>query len=230
MKKTEYRKIKSLPSWDRPREKLLKLGPNTLSESELLAIILETGTRNTSALELANEILTRFKSINHLFKVSIEELCTVQGVGVAKAVKIKAALELADKCLTRKLLATSKIEGPEDVYHLLKFRLQNENRECFVVVLVNTKNHLLKVETISVGSLDATIVHPREVFRLAVQMSSSGVILVHNHPSGDPEPSKNDIELTDKLLDAGKLLGIRVLDHVIVGHRGFFSFSNEQLL
>ncbi len=225
-----HRKIKSLPSCDRPREKMCKLGAASLSESELMAIILQSGTREISAIELAHQILSYYGSLSELLKVSLEELCTFKGIGMAKAVKIKASLELAHRCINKEILAKEKITTPEDVFQIFRFRFLSEHREHFALVLLNTKNHLLRIELISIGSLDSTVVHPREVFQKAIRASSSAIILVHNHPSGHPKPSHDDIQLTERLADAGELLGIKVLDHVIIGGEQFFSFSREKLL
>ncbi len=230
MVKKSYRTIKSLPEYDRPRERFFKLGSEAVSDRELIAIILSTGTKKISALELADHILTEFNSISELMNVTVQELCQLQGVGKAKAVKIKAALELSSRCLSRELSKTEKVTGPEDVNKLLKFKFQHESREHFYLMLLNTKNLLIRIEPISIGSLNSTIVHPREVFRPAVRASASGVILIHNHPSGDPAPSTDDLELTDRLVSVGEMIGINVLDHVIIGTEDFFSFSRENYL
>ncbi len=230
MTKIVYRSIKSLPECDRPREKMLKLGPSALSDCELLAILVETGIKQTSALDLAREILDQFQSVTALSHVTVEELCSIPGIGPAKAMKVKAGLELANRCMARDIARREQINGPEDVYDLLRFRFLGENREHFAVLLMNTKNHLLKVEVVSIGSLDTSIVHPREVFSYAIKASSAAVILVHNHPSGNPEPSTEDKNLTSRLIKAGELLGISVLDHIIIGANDFFSFAKEQLI
>lgn len=230
MNKKVHRKIKSLPLSERPREKMMKLGTNALSDSELLAIILQSGTRENSAVDLAYHLISYFGNISELLKVTVEELCTFSGIGPAKAVKIKASLELAQRCVNKEILTKEKITTPEDVYQLLKFRFQSEDREHFALILLNSKHCLLKIELVSIGSLNTTIVHPREVFQRAIRAASSSLILVHNHPSGNPTPSQDDIDITHRLIKAGELLGIQVLDHVIIGEGEFFSFSRENML
>lgn len=230
VKKTPYRTIKSLPEADRPRERFLKLGPEAISDSELIAIILGTGTKQSSALDLANSILSNYVSIFNLLQATISELCEIPGIGYAKSIKLKAAFELANRCMAREQLTMDKITSPEDIFRLMNFRLKTETREHFLAVMLNTKSYLLKIDLISIGSLNATIVHPREVFNRAIRASACGVILVHNHPSGDPEPSQDDIKLTNRLVAAGDLLGIPIMDHVIIGHQKFYSFSRENHL
>lgn len=219
--------IKRLPEELRPRERMQAAGPEALSAAELLAIILRTGSAAESALELANRILSDPRGLRYLAEASLEELCGIKGVGLAKAAQIKAAVELGKRlaCLGPSFRPT--IRNPREVCTLVMEEMCYLDREHFRVVLLNTKNRVLAVETISVGSLNSSLVHPREVFKRAVQSSAAAVILVHNHPSGDPAPSPEDLEITRRLCEAGRLIGIDVLDHIIIGDHVFVSLKEK---
>lgn len=219
-------RIKDLPKIERPREKLEKYGPEKLSNSELLAILLGTGTKGANVVELSNKILKKF-SADGLPKAMLKDLKSTFGLGTAKASEIVACFELG-----RRLLQDKKsvlILSPKDVWEELK-DIRGNKKEHFVIFFLDTRNQEIKRETISVGSLNANLVHPREVFEPAIKHLASHVIVAHNHPSGNTDPSEEDIELTKRLSEAGSLLGIELVDHVIVGHSGFTSFKERGLL
>ncbi|MDK2918024.1 MAG: repair protein RadC [Candidatus Petromonas sp.] len=224
-------RIKEMPKMERPREKLIRYGPHSLSNAELLAIIIRTGSREHSALELANIILSRDeKGIRFLANCTIEELSEIKGIGSSKACQIVAAIELGNR-LSKSLLSKGEsIRSPKDVMDIFIRDMRFLEKEYFKVVFLNTKNEIISYETISIGSLNASIVHPREVFNRAIRKSSASIILVHNHPSGNPKPSKEDINITKRLIEAGKILGIEVLDHVIIGDGNYYSLKENSLI
>ncbi|NLN88106.1 MAG: DNA repair protein RadC [Syntrophomonadaceae bacterium] len=222
-----------MPTDMRPREKLAKLGAEGLNDHELLAIILGNGTRDTSALELANQLLGTYSSLRHLQEKSIEELQQIKGIGQAKAVTIKAALEIGRRIAidgeTRFL-----IRSPEDVQEyadaVLVPEMRDYDREHFMVLYLDRKGGVITQESVSVGGLHSSIVHPREVFKTAVKRSAASIILAHNHPSGDPAPSRQDIEITRRLIEAGRIMGIEIIDHVIIGENIYCSFKEKGLI
>ncbi|NMB96156.1 MAG: DNA repair protein RadC [Clostridiaceae bacterium] len=231
---TKRLKMKDLPINERPYEKLEKYGAEMLSDAELLAIIIKTGTRNETSVSLAQRILARDeegKGIAALHDFSLEQLRSISGIGKVKAIQIKAAMELS-KRVASAIGNNGKIiiRSSNDVSRLLMEDMRHLKKEVFKVLLLNTKNHLIKQMNVSVGSLNASIVHPREVFSEAVKTGCSSVIFVHNHPSGDPEPSKEDIDTTRKLADAGKILGINVLDHIIIGNGIYVSLKEKGII
>ncbi len=222
--------IHDLPVSDRPRERLQRLGVEALSAQEILAVILGRGISGESVMVTAQRLLSQFGGLKGISGASIEELSQIKGIGIAKAAQIKAAVELANRVdgysetVSRPLLKT-----PEDVAALVKGRLKEKKKEYFLAVLLDTRNQLIKTAEISVGSLDSSIVHPREVFKEAISASAAAVIFVHNHPSGDTEASEDDIRLTKRLAEAGEIVGIDVLDHVIIGGKAFRSLKREGL-
>jgi len=222
------RTLKDLPLVDRPREKLQRLGSAALNDTELLAILLGSGTKDMNVLELAGRLLKRHGG-KALPKLSVDELKAIKGVGVAKACQLVACFELARRLLAKEDEGEAVIREPQDAYTLTK-DLQAAKKEHFVVLYLDARNKVLKKETISIGTLTASLVHPREVFQPAVGLSAASVILVHNHPSGHTEPSQDDLALTRRLVEAGKLMGIEVLDHLIVGHKKFLSLKEAGLL
>lgn len=230
MSEPEYRvTIKDLPEELRPRERMQAVGPGALSAAELLAIILRIGTREESALELSHRILGEPQGLRFLAEVSLEDLCRIKGIGLAKATQIKAAVELGKRLACLGPGIRPLIRSPQEVGTLVMEDMCYLDREHFRVILLNTKNQVLSVETVSIGSLNSSLVHPREVFKQAILRSAAAVILVHNHPSGDPSPSKEDIEITRRLEDAGRLIGIEVLDHIIIGDHIFTSLKEKCL-
>ncbi len=222
--------IKELPADERPREKLREHGAHSLGNSELLAILLRTGSHDSSALRLAEHLLDQQEGLAGLGNATMEDLEQIKGIGEAKALTIMAAVELGRRVLSLAPLDRIGIRTPDDVAALLMPRFRYETRENFLAVLLSTKNHVLKTSVISVGSLNASIVHPRELFREAINASAASVILAHNHPSGDPAPSAEDIDLTRKLAEAGKLLDIPVLDHIILGDGKYISLKEKGIL
>ncbi|MBL6763461.1 MAG: DNA repair protein RadC [Verrucomicrobiae bacterium] len=210
-------KIKDLPNADRPRERLAEHGPDALRNADLLAILLRTGLKGRSAIQVAEELVARFGQLKGLATASLDELCTVKGVGRDKAVTLKAAFTLAQR-MARELHADLPVmDAPEKVAALLRDEIREHEVEHFHALLLNTRRRLIRREMLSKGTLDSTVVHPREVFRGAIAANASAVVLVHNHPSGDPQPSEADIRITRDLIRAGQLLRIEVLDHVILG-------------
>jgi DNA repair protein RadC len=205
-----------MPSSERPRERLAKRGRSSLKTSELLAILFRTGTRSLNAIELADKMLSKFGSLRAMSRASIEEFQAFEGIGFAKAVEIQAAFELGQRLATEDVLESPIIHSAKDVARLMVPEMQSLDREHFKILLLNTKNHVIQVHTVSVGSLNASVVHPRECFRPAIAAQAAAIVLVHNHPSGDPEPSTEDVNLTRRLVAAGDLIGIKVLDHVII--------------
>ncbi len=227
-------KIKDLPVQERPYEKLEKYGAEMLSDAELLAIIIRTGSRFDTSVTLAQKILAQDragKGLAFLHELSLEQLMKIKGIGRVKAIQIKAALELSKRIAAAYRYGNPVIiKAPEDISNLVMEEMRHLNREVFKVVLLNTKNHVIRVHNVSVGSLNASIVHPREVFSEVVKAGCSAVAFVHNHPSGDPEPSKEDINITCRLVNAGNILGIRVLDHIIIGNGRYVSLKEKGVL
>lgn len=226
-----YRTIKNWPQEDRPREKLLDKGAGALTDAELLAIILRTGNASTaeSALDHAHLLLGKFDGLRGIDGTSIRELRAIKGIGPAKIAQIKAGLEIGRRLGQQRWEAGSPLRSSEDVYRHFRERLEGEKREIFYVVLLTNKNRKIRDVKISEGSLTASLVHPREVFNPVIRESAAAVIFVHNHPSGDPAPSPEDLEITRRLKEVGELMGVRVLDHVVIGHDRYFSFNDRGL-
>lgn len=224
--------IKELPEDERPREKLLVKGPQALSNAELLAILIRTGTVRDSAVGVAQRLLKKYQAtgLAALSVISPHELSKEDGIGPAKAVAISAAIELGKRINEKSGAERPIIRSPHDAANLMMPRLRFETKEQFIVLMLSTKNHVLAMPVISVGTLNASIVHPREVFRQAINFSAAAMILVHNHPSGDPSPSKEDIDLTAQMVEAGKILGINVLDHVIIGDKRYVSMKEKGII
>jgi DNA repair protein RadC len=229
MDNTNYT-IKSLPADDRPQEKLLKYGAGALSNSELIAVILRTGTREENVVMLSQRILKEGgKGLRNIAEGSLEKFKSYKGISDAKAAKLMALAEISKRMSTLKI-EKLKISSPDDAAVMMMEEMRYYQKEYFKIMLLDTKNNVKKVSEISVGSLNSSIVHPREVFYEAVVNLASSIILVHNHPSGDCEPSHEDIVLTNRLDESGKILGIRVLDHIIIGDGVYFSFKEEGLI
>ncbi len=220
-------KFKELPLSERPRERLLKCGPQALSSIELLAILLGSGTKGKSVLAVAQELLSHFGSLNQLQEASIDDLCLVKGLGPAKAVQLKAALSLAARAYRERIPPAEKLDTPLKAYFWVRDLIAHEKKEIFGVILLDAKSAALRWEVISVGTLTQTLVHPREVFHPAIRYTAASLILVHNHPSGDPTPSLEDKRLTDHLLSASRTVGIPIIDHLIIGKEKFVSFKGS---
>ncbi|MBI5167456.1 MAG: DNA repair protein RadC [candidate division NC10 bacterium] len=220
--------MRDIPEVDRPREKLAKRGPTALSNTELLAIILGSGTKGENVLQVAEGLLKKYGG-KSLPQIDLEELMQNKGLGKARACQLLACFELGRRLLVKQE-EEFVIRSPEDVYEATKDTLRGAKKEHFLALYLNARNQLIKKETISIGSLNANIVHPREVFHPAVGEAAASVILVHNHPSGDTEPSKDDIALTRRLVEAGRIMGIEVLDHIIVGNKKFSSLKDRGII
>ena len=226
------RTIKNWPTEDRPREKLLDKGGAALTEAELLAIILRTGNASTgeSAVDQARILLDEFKTLRALEEAPLRDLTKIKGIGTAKAAQLKACFEIARRLGREKWEAGKPLRSAEDVFRHFRPQLENEKRELFYVVLLTNKNRKIREVKVSEGSLTASLVHPREVYNPVIRESAAAVIFVHNHPSGDPAPSPEDLEITRRLKEVGEVMGVRVLDHVVIGHGRYFSFSDRGIL
>lgn len=211
--------IREMPAGDRPRERLKERGATALTDAELIAILLRTGLKGTSAVQLAQQLLVEFRSLDELARASVDAIAKIKGIGETKAIQLKAAFELARRLSGSTRGKQAIIASPEDAAAVLREEMRTLDREEFHVLLLNTKNGLIKRAPISRGSLNASIVEPREVFKDAIAASAASMILVHNHPSGDPTPSAEDVTVTKRLVKAGEVLNISVLDHIILGHR-----------
>ena len=223
--------IKDLPFEERPREKLIQCGAGALSNSELLAILIGTGTKEMSAIMLANRVLALEKEgKSYLAGCLPEELSEIPGMGMAKSCQIIAAIELGKRIATKPRMNKVNIKSPDEVASLFIEEMRYLKKEYFKVLLLNTKNEIIMIENISVGSLNSSVVHPREVFCTAIKKSACSLIAVHNHPSGNPAPSQADIDITKRLMEAGELLGIKVLDHLIIGDGVYISLKEKLLI
>ena len=220
--------LKQYPAELQPRERLQKDGPDTLSEQELLALLLSTGTQGQTALDLARHVLLSahppgLRGLSHL---SLPQLCQLPGLGLAKATRLLAAFEVGKRIALSELPERPLLDRPENVAQLLSPRLADARQEQLVALCLDTKNRLIAQHTVTTGLLDGTLAHPRELFRIAILHQSQALVVAHNHPSGDPTPSAEDLQLTRQLIKAGELLQIQLLDHVIIGHSGFESLRS----
>jgi DNA repair protein RadC len=221
------RGIRNWPEHERPRERLIRYGPDTLSDAQLLAILVRTGRNRNNAVEVAHLLITRFGGLAGLKHATVSELRTVEGIGPAKAAEILASLELGRRVLAQPIHSGLRALSSRDIYFHYHPLLRDTKKELFKLLMFDGKNRLLKDVTVSTGSLSLNIVHPREVFKSAVRESAAAVILVHHHPSGDPSPSPEDRELTKRLAKAGRIMGIKVLDHIVIGDGRYFSFADQ---
>ncbi|WP_117170441.1 RadC family protein [Paraliobacillus sediminis] len=219
--------MKDIPKQDRPRERLIELGASHVSNQELLAILLGTGTREESVQDLAQRVLMHFEGINLLRESTFEELTAIKGIGMVKAVLILASIELGKRMNQLKPQERYVIRSPEDGANFVMEEMRLLNQEHFVCLFLNTKNQIIHRQTVFIGSLNASIVHPREVYREAVKRSAASIICVHNHPSGDPSPSQEDIQVTKRLAECGKMIGIELLDHLVIGDQKFVSLKEK---
>ncbi len=222
--------VHDLPLSERPRERLSKLGSEALSSQEILALILGRGIKGESVIVTAQKLLSKFGNLKNLASASVEELTQIKGIGPAKAAQIKAAFELS-KRLEDPSTEGSKItvKSPEDAIKATRSQLKGKRKEHFLVLCLDTRNHLINTNKISIGSLDRSLAHPREVFKEAISSCAASVIFMHNHPSGDPTPSEDDIKLTRRLVEAGEIIGIEVLDHIIICDRDHLSMKAKNL-
>lgn len=212
-------RIKDLPASERPRERLAQGGADSLSNIDLIAILLRTGAKGVSALQAADQLIRKFKSLDQLSRASLDDLCQIKGIGRSKAISLTSAFALARRLAREVGSEAPMMDTPERIADFLREESRKYSVEHFQIVLLNTRRKLLHVHHVSDGTLDTLLVHPREVFRLAISRNASSIVLVHNHPSGDPTPSDADVKVTRDLIRAGQLLKIEVLDHIILGQR-----------
>jgi DNA repair protein RadC len=226
------RRIKDWPADERPREKLLASGADKLTDAELLALIIRTGdsSSKSSAVDLARNLLSRFGSLRQLAAASISELCQQTGIGPAKAAEIQALFQIARRFADNRLQPGQSYRSSQDAFDHFHERFCDYRKEVFLALLLDSKNRLIREVQISEGSLSASIVHPREVFAPVLKESAAAVLFVHNHPSGDPSPSREDIEITERLKQVGDLMGVRVLDHIIIGNGEYVSLADRGVL
>lgn len=223
--------IKALAPQERPREKLLNHGVHKLSHAELLAIVLRTGSHEASAIDLGQKVISQLdQGLMSLSKVTIEELISLKGVGLAKACQILAAVELGKRVGQSERSVIGKVHAPSAVVSFFQSHFKHENKEMFIVVYLNTKHVITSYDVISVGTLNASIVHPREVYSSAIKKCAAGILLIHNHPSGYPEPSMEDKKVTQRLKEVGELVGIKVVDHLIISDDDYYSFKEMDMI
>ena len=231
MDNIEYRcTIKELPKEERPREKLLKYGAEQLSNAELLAIIIRLGIAKRTAVELSQDVLNYFNGLKGLVELKVEELMKLKGIGTVKASQILALIELSKRIHSSSFLEQPVIQTPKDVVSLIMPKIRFLKQEVFGLVLLDIKNKVIATPLISKGGLSSSIVHPREVFKIAIKRSSAATILFHNHPSGEPTPSQDDIKITKRLIKVGEIIGINVLDHIVIGDNKFISMKEEEFI
>ncbi len=222
-------RIKELPPAEQPRERLRDYGPSALSDAELLAILLRTGLQGMNVVQLAQKLLLEHRGWIGLQRLSFEELTKIHGLGEAKAAQVKAALEIGRRLLLAQPEQRPQISSPADVASLLQLEMAHLEQEHLRVVLLNTKNYVLKIETVYIGSINSSAVRIGEVFKAALRQNAAALIVVHNHPSGDPTPSPEDVAVTRQLVDAGKLLDVEVLDHLVIGQGRWVSLRERRL-
>lgn len=229
----KYRSIKEWPEEERPRERLLRNGAGDLSTAQLMAVILRTGGREKSALEMSREILHIFADLGAIEDATVSELSAVRGMGAAKIAQLKSAFELGRRRIMNGKSgkgARPRFQNSKDVYEYYMPRLSGLKKERFLCVLLDSKNRFFRDTVVSEGTLTASLVHPREVFRNAIKEAAASVIFVHNHPSGDPSPSRDDLEITRRLVETGKIIGIPVLDHVVIGNNTYCSVLEKRFI
>jgi DNA repair protein RadC len=226
----KYESIKKWPEEERPRERLLKFGTGGLSTAQLLAIILRSGNRDKSAIELARELLMRFDGLKEVEDAAAAELSQIKGMGSAKVAQLKAAFELGRRLLQNQedaALKNPSFKNGKEVYEYYRPKFYGMKKERFLCALLDTKNRVFKEIIVSEGTLTSSLVHPREVFRDAIKEAAASVMFVHNHPSGDPNPSKDDISITERLVETGRVIGINVLDHIIISDGKYLSLLEK---
>ena len=227
---SHYMTLKDLPPETRPRERMRQKGPGALSDSELLALLIASGTQKATALELAVILLSEHGGLRGMAGTNLDRLSSCSGIGPAKACKIMAAIEIAKRLSMLGKEEKIKINSPADASKLLLGNMRFLDKEHFMAILLDTKNGVIATEEISVGCLDGSLVHPRELFKVAIQKSAAGIIIAHNHPSGDPAPSKDDIKTTERLQEAAGIIGISLLDHLIIGDGCFVSLKEKGVI
>jgi len=219
--------IKEMPQTERPRERLKKQGKQALSTSELIAIILRTGTKHRNVIEIAGDVYRQFKSIGAINATPVHELAKIRGLGEVKSIQLIAALELGRRMYEEQVPNQVLVDNPKAIFQYMRPHVEHLRQEVFSAIYLNTKAQIIHREQLFVGGLDSAIVHPREVFKHAVNHSAASVILVHNHPSGDPSPSESDLSMTRAIIKAGTLMHINVLDHIIIGRGRYYSMREH---
>lgn len=219
--------IRDVPKSERPRERLMRDGAEALSNQELVALLLGSGNREESVVDLAGRVIQHFDGLKLLKEATVHELMAIRGIGEAKAVQLRAALEIGKRIKQFPVEETHIVRSPQDVADYMMEEMRHLKQEHFVALYLNTKNAVLHKKTLFIGSLNASLVHPREVFKEALRYSSASLVCLHNHPSGHPEPSQEDIDVTKRLVSTGKMLGVELLDHVIIGDRKFYSMKEK---
>jgi len=227
---SEQLMIRDYPKDERPRERFMKYGPESLSNQELLALMLRTGTKEESVLQLSNRLLTHFEGLRLLKDASLDEITSIKGIGTAKAIQVLAAVEIGRRISNLHYDDRYVIRSPEDGAKYVMNDMRFLSQEHFVTLYLNTKNQVLHKKTIFIGSLNASIVHPREIYKEALRRSAASIVCIHNHPSGDPTPSREDIEVTRRISECGKILGVELLDHLIIGENKFVSLKEKGYL
>jgi DNA repair protein RadC len=228
-----YKSIKKWPENERPRERLLKFGASDLSTAQLLAIVLRTGGKNKNAIELAREILMQFPDLRVIEDASVAEFAELRGIGAAKVAQIKAALELGKRSLKKEktgIHRNPQFKSSRQVYNYYMPEFHGLKKERFLCSLLDVKNRVFKSTIVSEGTLTASLVHPREVFRYAIKEAAASVLFIHNHPSGDPSPSKDDIDITKRLVETGQIIGIQVVDHIIIGDGKYITLMDKKFI
>ena len=220
--------VKEMPKEERPRERLIRYGVSSLSNEELIAILLRTGYKDFSVLELAKKVLYHLESLGDLKRMHVEELMLVHGIKEAKASTLIAAIELGKRLSLLKNDQKIKITSAYDIYMLLHHEISHLDQEHFICLYLNIKGELIKRETIFVGTINQTLIHPREIFKQAIKLSSSAIIFVHNHPSGDSTPSKADLDATKNLMESARIMGIDLIDHLIIGSFEYYSIKDQK--
>lgn len=228
MLKTDV-KMKDFPISERPRERLMKDGPGALSDAELLALILRTGTPGMNSITMCRHIFAGM-TLKKLSRCSVSELVKIRGIGLTKACQIVSVFELSRRLETFTDRPKTKVSCPEEIYRFIYPKIREEKQEKFTVLCLDTKNQIISSETVFIGSLDASIVHPREIFKPALLVSAASIVLIHNHPSGDPTPSREDISITNRIVESGNIIGIRVWDHIIIGDGCYVSLKQEEYI
>ena len=222
--------VRDLPKTERPRERLIKLGPEALSAQELLALIIARGIPGKSVMNIAQELLSKFGNIKEVSEATIEQLCEIRGIGPAKAAQIKACFEIGKRGELEPEQKKYDIKNPQAIVKAVGASIKNKAKEHFKLIILDSRNKIIDITNVSIGTLNANLAHPREIFKDAISHNAASVVLVHNHPSGDPEASEDDLKITKQLVEAGRILGIEVLDHIVIGKNSFVSMKDKKLL
>ncbi len=225
--------LHDLPIDERPRERLVKYGVESLSICELLSLIFGRGVKGESVINISQKLLANFISLNQLSEASVEELKEIKGLGLAKACQLKACFEIAKRLVKEEASNKNKtviIKSPKDIFPLLKEKIINAHKEYFMVVSLDNRNKVISIDTVSIGTLNSSLIHPRETFEIAIKNHAAAIIICHNHPSSELKPSEDDLIVTKNLVEAGKLLGIEISDHLIITKNRHFSFKEKKLI